>query len=80
MTKRRPRVPPAEPYGSINDLPSVKEMKQQFRVLSVFKGLLPREQRQELNRKRREINDLVALVEKFYALLGPRHSASWLAG
>ena len=47
MTKNQPSVPPQEPYGSIGNLPRVKEMRQQFRAFSLLGVLLPKGQRQD---------------------------------
>ena len=66
-------LPLTQPYGSAMDLPSVQEMEQQlvgFRLLGI---LLPRDQRRELKRIRREHREITQTVDDFYALLGPRN-------
>jgi hypothetical protein len=64
---------PPDPYKSARDLPSVVEMTEQlqgFKVLTIFVG---REQRSELRKIERQLNDLVQTIDGFYERLGERH-------
>jgi len=64
---------PSQSYGSIEDMPSIRELLQQFKVLSDISFLLAEDQRLELNDKRLELDRIISLVERFYLLLGPRN-------
>ena len=63
------------PYGSANDLPSVIEMRQLLAGGKLLTRVIARDQRQKLVDVERELDNLVALIDRFYVLLGPRH---WL--
>jgi hypothetical protein len=65
--------PTDEPYKSAFDLPSVAEMHQLIQGGKLLTRLIARSQRPNLIKIEKEIKQLAALVDRFYALLGPRH-------
>lgn len=67
------RSPTDEPYKSALDLPSVAEMLQLIQGGKLLTRLIARRLRPDLMKIEKEIKQLAALVDRFYALLGPRH-------
>ena len=67
-----PRNKKLSPYGSARDLPSVQEMTLQLQGCNVLTRFVARKQRPELLKVEQELNHLVAVVDCFYARLGPR--------
>jgi hypothetical protein len=67
------RSPTDEPYKSALDLPSVAEMLQLIRGGKLLTRLIARRLRPDLVRIEREVKQLAALVDRFYAVLGHRH-------
>lgn len=65
--------PPATPYGSARDLPSVRELEQQMAAYRLLGFLLPRDQPKELKRLQKEHRRITDTVDAFYTLLGPRN-------
>ena len=66
-------IKPTKPYGSIEDLPSMIELRQQYKGMSCFRFLLPKEQRQEIKNLKQQMDRITSIVEKFYSTLGSRN-------
>lgn len=61
------------PYGSVRDLPSVKEIEQQIRAFKALRFLLPKEHRQQLKSLEKLHKRTTEVVDTFYELLGKRN-------
>jgi hypothetical protein len=72
MSSTQPE-PPAEPYGSANDLPSVIDLKQQLQGLKLLTRFVARGQRGAVREMEAQLDRLTRSVDDFYTLLGPRN-------
>ena len=61
----------AAPYGSARDLPSYQEMDRQIQGGKLLTRFIARKQRSEFIEIERQLNHLVAVVDRFYGRLGP---------
>ena len=61
------------PYGSASDLPSYQEMARQIQDGKLLTRFIARNQRSGLLQIERQLNHLVAVVDRFYDRLGPRN-------
>jgi hypothetical protein len=61
-----------EPYGSAMDLPTVVDLTRQMAGMKALTRIVGRSQRAELLRLERQLHDIVAVVDGFYAVLGAR--------
>ena len=59
------------PYGSARDLPSYQEMDRQIQGGKLLTRFIARNQRSEFLEIERQLNHLVAVVDRFYNRLGP---------
>ncbi len=64
---------PSEPYGSVRDLPSYKEMIQLAQGTKFLACLIAREKRHEIKQLEAKINELIGTVDAFYDRLGQRN-------
>ena len=68
-----PRERRQSPYGSARDLPSYQEMARQIQGGKLLTRFIARKQRSEFLKVEQQLNHLVAVVDRFYARLGPRN-------
>ena len=61
----------AAPYGSARDLPSYQELARQIQGGKLLTRFVARKQRSEFLEIERQLNHLVAVVDRFYDRLGP---------
>ena len=61
------------PYGSASDLPSYQELARQIQGGKLLTRFLARDQRSGFLEIERQLNHLVAVVDRFYDRLGPRN-------
>ena len=61
------------PYGSARDLPSYQEMARQIQGGKLLTRFIARNQRSDLLEVERQLNHLVAVVDRFYDRLGSRN-------
>jgi hypothetical protein len=61
------------PYLSARDLPSVAEMLEQIRGMKLLTRFVARSERQKVLEIEKQIEEHVAVVDRFYELLGDRH-------
>lgn len=61
------------PYGSALDLPSMVEMRQQLQAFKLLTRFFMRHKRVELLELEEQVQNLAEIVDRFYALLGPRN-------
>lgn len=61
------------PYESARDLPIFVELEGQLRAIRLLRWLMPREQRENLEKLGPQLEQLTATVDDFYARLGDRH-------
>lgn len=61
------------PYHSARDLPSIAALSQQLQGFKVLMTFMARGQKPRLEEIERSVEDMVQLVDGFYALLSPRH-------
>jgi hypothetical protein len=60
-------------YGSVADLPSVKDLMELVRSTKLLWCLLPKKNRAELRMVETELRRSIARIDRFYALLGERN-------
>jgi hypothetical protein len=60
-------------YNSAHDLPSFREMAQQLQGFKLLGFLLPKDKRPELAKVENQLRYIGDTVDRFCALLGPRH-------
>ena len=65
--------PQAGKYPSARDLPSVAEMLQQIQGMKLLTRFIARDQRKSLVELEAQVRELTETVDRFYAVLGPRH-------
>lgn len=63
----------ATAFGTAYDLPQVRELVKEMRSFFAIKHALSNEQKAELSQTQSDLNRLVATVDGFYGLLGPRN-------
>ena len=68
-----PRERRQSPYGSARDLPSYQEMARQIQGGKLLTRFIARNQRSRLLEVERQLNHLMAVVDRFYDRLGPRN-------
>jgi hypothetical protein len=68
-----PERKPTEPYASIRDLPSVAEMLRTLDGLGILSRIFMGVQDPEVKRLSAELDGIVAAVDGFYEVLGPRN-------
>ncbi|MGX4711724.1 hypothetical protein [Rhodococcus ruber] len=61
------------PYGSVRDLPSFRMLEEQLALFRLVSGMLPTSERERLEALQDEVDHMVATVETFYSILGPRN-------
>ena len=61
------------PYGSARDLPSYQEITRQIQGGKLLTRFVARDQRSKLLEIEHQLNNLVAVVDRFYDRLGPRN-------
>ena len=61
------------PYGSAQDLPSVREAMEMITSMKALTLVVARSERPELKELERKMKELVDLVDHFYNVLGERH-------
>ena len=61
------------PYGSARDLPSYQEITRQIQGGKLLTRFVARDQRSNLLEIEHQLNNLVAVVDRFYDRLGPRN-------
>ena len=64
---------PIKPYGSANDLPTVKKMREQIAALRLLGAFLPPTERQTLKQLEKQQREISRTVDDFYSLLGDRN-------
>ena len=65
-----------EPYGSAADIPSIAHMLQQIEGGKLLTRFIARDQRATLVELERQVRQHVTVIDRFYAVLGPRN---WIA-
>src|SRR6266511_2693643 len=61
------------PYESAHDLPSFVEISEGLKSIKLLKFILPKAERGKVKELEAQLRLLVDTVDKFYAVLGPRH-------
>jgi hypothetical protein len=61
------------PYESAHDLPSFVEISQGLKSIKLLKFFLPKAERGKIKELEAQLRLLGDTVDKFYAVLGPRH-------
>jgi hypothetical protein len=62
-----------EPYGSAADIPSIADMLRQIEGGKFLTRFIARDQRGKLVELERQVREHVAVIDRFYAVLGPRN-------
>ena len=62
-----------EPYGSAADIPSIADMLQKIEGGKLLTRFIARGQRAKLVELERQVRQHVAVIDRFYAVLGPRN-------
>jgi hypothetical protein len=62
-----------EPYGSAADIPSIADMLRQIEGGKLLTRVIARNQRAKLLELEQQIREHVAVIDRFYAVLGPRN-------
>ena len=62
-----------EPYGSAADIPSIADMLQTIEGGKLLTRFIARDQRVKLVELERQVRQHVAVIDRFYAVLGPRN-------
>ena len=65
--------PSSSPYGSARDLPSYQEITRQIQGGKLLTRFVARDQRSKFLDIEHQLNNLVAVVDRFYNRLGPRN-------
>lgn len=73
MTKQSTAGRILSPYGSARDLPSFQELSTQLRDMKLLTRVVARSERATIAALERQVDGLASLVDRFYAVLGPRH-------
>jgi hypothetical protein len=62
-----------EPYGSAADIPSIADMLQKIEGGKLLTRFIARDQRAKLVELERQVRQHVTVIDRFYAVLGPRN-------
>jgi hypothetical protein len=62
-----------EPYGSAADIPSIADMLQKIEGGKLLTRFIARDQRAKLVELERQVREHIAVIDQFYAVLGPRN-------
>lgn len=62
-----------EPYGSAADIPSIADMLQKIEGGKLLTRFIARDQRANLVELERQVREHIAVIDRFYAVLGPRN-------
>lgn len=65
-----------EPYGSAADIPSIADMLEKIEGGKLLTRFIARDQRAKLVELERQVRQHVTVIDRFYAVLGPRN---WIA-
>lgn len=72
-TPRKASDNPREPYGSVMDLPSFRELARGFQGADLLTRVVARDQRAKIQQRYMEFQRLAQTVDDFYERLGPRN-------
>jgi hypothetical protein len=62
-----------KPYGSAADIPSIADMLQKIEGGKLLTRFIARDQRAKLVELERQVREHIAVIDRFYAVLGPRN-------
>ena len=62
-----------EPYGSAADIPSIADMLQKIEGGKFLTRFIARDQRAKLVELERQVRQHIAVIDRFYTVLGPRN-------